>query len=76
MEILELSLERFRNYTSQTVAFHPVCNVICGENAQGKTNLLEAILYLSCGKSPRARADREPRMPGSVHGSRPGTGNL
>ena len=59
MEILELSLERFRNYTSQTVAFHPVCNVICGENAQGKTNLLEAILYLSCGKSPRARADRE-----------------
>ena len=47
MEILELSLERFRNYACQTVAFHPVCNVICGENAQGKTNLLEAILYLS-----------------------------
>lgn len=33
--------------------------MIFGENAQGKTNLLEAIVYLSCGKSPRARTDRE-----------------
>lgn len=30
-----------------------------GENAQGKTNLLEAIVYLSCGKSPRAHGDKE-----------------
>ena len=30
-----------------------------GENAQGKTNLLEALAYLSCGKSPRARTDRD-----------------
>lgn len=35
------------------------CNVILGENAQGKTNLLESLVYLSCGKSPRARTDRE-----------------
>ena len=33
--------------------------MIFGENAQGKTNLLEALVYLSCGKSPRARTDRE-----------------
>lgn len=33
--------------------------MIYGENAQGKTNLLEAIVYLSCGKSPRTYADRE-----------------
>ena len=33
--------------------------MIYGENAQGKTNLLEAMVYLSCGKSPRARAERE-----------------
>lgn len=33
--------------------------MIYGENAQGKTNLLEALAYLSCGKSPRARTDRD-----------------
>ncbi len=49
----------FRNYREQTLAFDPACNVIHGENAQGKTNLLEAIVYLSCGKSPRTRSDRE-----------------
>ena len=59
MQINSLFLEQFRNYTTQTVTFDPKCNVIFGENAQGKTNLLEAIVYLSCGKSPRARTDRE-----------------
>ena len=59
MRILELELQHFRNYSGQRVSFDPDCNVIFGENAQGKTNLLEAIVYLSCGKSPRARTDRE-----------------
>lgn len=59
MRIDRLELEDFRNYTHQTLSFDPRCNVIFGENAQGKTNLLEAIAYLSCGKSPRARTDRE-----------------
>ncbi len=54
-----MELEGFRNYERQTVAFDSKCNVIWGENAQGKTNLLEAIVYLSCGRSPRTRADRE-----------------
>lgn len=54
-----LELEGFRNYGKQSVDFHPQCNVIWGENAQGKTNLLEAIAYLSCGRSPRTRTDRE-----------------
>lgn len=53
MRILELELQHFRNYSGQRVSFDPDCNVIFGENAQGKTNLLEAIVYLSCGKSPR-----------------------
>ena len=48
MQILELELQNFRNYGSQRAAFDPNCNVIFGENAQGKTNLLEAIAYLSC----------------------------
>lgn len=59
MRIDELELEGFRNYGNQSVTFDSACNVIFGENAQGKTNLLEAIIYLSCGKSPRARTDRE-----------------
>ena len=42
-----------------TVEFDPGTNVICGPNAQGKTNLLEAVYLLSCGKSFRTRFDRE-----------------
>ena len=59
MRIDSISLERFRNYKDQKISFDPNCNVIFGENAQGKTNLLEAIQYLSCGRSDRAKSDRE-----------------
>lgn len=59
MRINELTLSGFRNYGCQSLTFDPDCNVIYGENAQGKTNLLEAVVYLSCGKSPRTHADRE-----------------
>ena len=59
MRIDRLELDGFRNYGRQAVEFDPRCNVIFGENAQGKTNLLEALIYLSCGKSPRARTDKE-----------------
>lgn len=59
MQIDRLELEGFRNYARQAADFDPRCNVVCGENAQGKTNLLEAVAYLSRGKSPRARTDRE-----------------
>ena len=59
MRIDRLELEGFRNYVREAADFDSRCNVICGENAQGKTNLLEALVYLSRGKSPRARTDRE-----------------
>ncbi len=59
MQINELWLEGFRNYAEQHLLFDGSCNVIYGENAQGKTNLLEAMVYLSCGKSPRTASDRE-----------------
>ena len=59
MRIDRLELNCFRNYGRQAVGFDPRCNVIFGENAQGKTNLLESLVYLSCGKSPRAKTDRE-----------------
>ena len=59
MILKSLELDFFRNYVHFQSDFDPRVNLIYGENAQGKTNLLEAIVYLSCGKSPRARTDRE-----------------
>lgn len=59
MIVRSLTLEGFRNYKALHVDFHPQVNLIYGDNAQGKTNLLEALVYLSCGKSPRARTDKE-----------------
>lgn len=58
MRIKSLHLEGFRNYQVLTADFHGAVNVICGDNAQGKTNLLEAVAYLS-GASHRTRFDRE-----------------
>ena len=59
MRIESLALQGFRNYDFVEAEFDQRCNVIYGENAQGKTNLLEAMVYLSCGRSPRTRGDRE-----------------
>lgn len=59
MRIDRLVLENFRCYAAQEISFDPVCNVISGENAQGKTNLLEAMVCLATGKSHRTRSDRE-----------------
>ena len=59
MIIHEISLDFFRNYVHGEARFHPGVNVIAGENAQGKTNLLEAVAYLSSASSHRARYDRE-----------------
>ena len=58
MRIDGLTLDFFRNYLHLEARFDPAVNVIYGENAQGKTNLLEAVAYLS-GVSYRARYDRE-----------------
>ena len=59
MRILELSLTGFRNYERFQCAFDPGVNLIVGENAQGKTNLLEAICYLSRGAAFRTRKEAE-----------------
>ena len=59
MRVDSISLEGFRNYHSLRADFHPGVNLIVGDNAQGKTNLLEAISYLSAARSYRARYDRE-----------------
>jgi len=54
MRLNDLSLRSFRNYASLEIEFDPGVNLIVGDNAQGKTNLLEAISYLGSGKSFRA----------------------
>ncbi|NLO47041.1 MAG: DNA replication/repair protein RecF [Clostridiales bacterium] len=59
MVIKQLELNGFRNYGYAKTGFSPGINVITGKNAQGKTNLLEAMYYLSGAKSFRTRKDRE-----------------
>lgn len=59
MRLDRLELRDFRNYEGFSWSFSPGVNQILGENAQGKTNLLEAIYYLSAGKSFRTRKEAE-----------------
>ena len=59
MRIDKIALNGFRNYEWETAEFAPGINVIAGQNAQGKTNLLEAVYLLSTGRSFRTRFDRE-----------------
>ena len=59
MRVEQLTLRGFRNYTEAAVRFDEGINVISGENAQGKTNLLEAVYLLSGGRSFRTRFDKE-----------------
>lgn len=63
-----LELDFFRNYVHTELTFSPGVNVIWGENAQGKTNLLEAAAYLSSCRSHRARYDKELIQFGVDHG--------
>ena len=59
MNITKLKLENFRNYSFQTIEFNKGINVIYGDNAQGKTNILEAIFLCSMGKSFRTPRDKD-----------------
>jgi len=54
-----LRLVNFRNYADDAVLLAPGLNVVVGENAQGKTNLLEAISFTVTGSSPRTTNDPE-----------------
>lgn len=59
MKVKNIQLSAFRNYDSAFVAFNEGVNVISGDNAQGKTNLLEAVYTLTSGKAFRARSDKD-----------------
>ena len=59
MKILNVELKNYRNYSNLKLDFSPEINVIVGKNAQGKTNLLEAIFYSAIGKSLRTTKDSD-----------------
>ncbi|HEY4599846.1 MAG TPA: DNA replication/repair protein RecF [Cerasibacillus sp.] len=59
MQIEQLKLTNYRNYDDLTIDFNNEVNVIIGENAQGKTNLLEAIYLLAFTKSHRTTKEKE-----------------
>lgn len=59
MFIKKITLEDFRNYEREEIEFNPKVNIILGENAQGKTNLIESIYLTAIGKSFRTSKDRE-----------------
>lgn len=59
MYIKEIELKDFRNYKELKAEFNPNVNIFIGQNAQGKTNLLESIYITSMGKSFRTNKDKE-----------------
>ena len=59
MNLNHIRLENFRNYQNLSLDFDPGVNLIVGDNAQGKTNLLEAVSFLGSGKSFRTQKNGE-----------------
>ena len=59
MYIKDIYLKNFRNYLEEKVELEKGINIFYGDNAQGKTNILEAIFISSLGKSYRTRKDLE-----------------
>ena len=59
MNLKNIRLENFRNYEEIFAEFDPNVNLLVGENAQGKTNLLEAIAFLGSGRAFRTQRTAE-----------------
>ena len=57
MKVKNLKLQNFRNIKALSIDFDKEINVICGENAQGKTNIIEALWLFSGAKSFRSTND-------------------
>ena len=55
MQVDRLKLTNFRNYRRADLSFAPGVNLFIGDNAQGKTNILEAVYFLAAAKPLRAR---------------------
>ena len=59
MHVDHLSLTNFRNYGRLELSLPLGATLLYGQNAQGKTNLLEAIFYLATTRSPQAEQDQQ-----------------
>lgn len=67
MRIQQLRLQNFRNYEDQLLTAVPGDNIFVGQNAQGKTNILEAIFLMTCARSHRTGRDPELIRQGADH---------
>ena len=68
MNIHNITLNGFRNYNTLSLELDPGVNLIVGDNAQGKTNLLEAVIYMGSGKSFRTQKTAELVKLGAEYG--------
>ena len=59
MYLEKIKLQNFRNYQKQEIVLEKNINIFYGDNAQGKTNILEAIFLCSFGKSFRTNKEKE-----------------
>ena len=59
MWINKIKINNFRNYNNEEINLKENVNIFYGENAQGKTNIIEAIFLCSMGKSFRTKKDKE-----------------
>ncbi len=59
MWIKNIKIKNFRNYNNEKINFDKNINIFYGKNAQGKTNIIEAIFLCSMGKSFRTKKDKE-----------------
>ena len=59
MKLNKIRLENYRNYGDFSAEFDPGVNLLVGQNAQGKTNLLEAVAFLGSGKAFRTQKTAE-----------------
>ena len=59
MQITELTLRSYRSYETLHLAFDPGVQIFLGANAQGKTNIIEALYYAAFGRSHRTSSDAE-----------------
>lgn len=59
MWLESLHIQHFRNYQEANISFHKGLNVFLGQNAQGKTNILESIYFLALTRSHRTKTDKD-----------------
>ena len=59
MVIKSISLQNYRNYRTLSLDFDPDTNIFYGDNAQGKTNILEAVYVCCTSKSHKSAKDRD-----------------